>query len=44
MSTAAVIMMIVAILVVWGGLVVAIVNLNRSPSAVPDVDEVHRDL
>ena len=40
MSTAPVIMMIVAILVVWGGLVVAIVNLNRSPSAVPDVDEV----
>lgn len=44
MSTAAVMMMIVAILVVWGGLVVAIVNLNRSSAPLPDVDEVHRDL
>lgn len=48
MSTAAIIMMIVAILVVWGGLAVAIVLLGRSDAAgdVGDVSDrgVHRDL
>lgn len=35
MSTTAIVMMIVAMLIVWGGLALAIVNLNRS-SSTPD--------
>lgn len=31
MSIEAVVMMIVAILVIWGGLALAVVNLSRSP-------------
>lgn len=31
MSTTAIVMMIVAMLVIWGGLAVAMVNLSRSP-------------
>lgn len=42
MSASAVIMMIVSIVLVWGGLVVAIVHLKRSPAAVPG--EIDRDL
>jgi cell division protein FtsX len=42
-STSAVIMMIVAMLILWGGLAVAIVNLNRSAD-VPREEELHRDL
>ena len=42
MSTSAIVMMIVAMLVVWGGLALAIVNLTRSTQEEPD--EVHRDL
>lgn len=30
MSAAAIVMMIVAMLVIWGGLVVALINLNHS--------------
>ncbi|MDT0202374.1 methionine/alanine import family NSS transporter small subunit [Nocardioides sp. AE5] len=37
MSAAAVVMMIVAILVAWGGLALALVNLSRS--AVADEDD-----
>ncbi|WP_235735598.1 methionine/alanine import family NSS transporter small subunit [Nocardioides alcanivorans] len=33
MSTAGIVMMIVAIAVIWGGLVLALVNLNNSPEA-----------
>lgn len=33
MSVSAIIMMIVAIVTVWGGLVAAIVNLTRHPEA-----------
>ncbi len=42
MSTSAIVMMVVAILLVWGGLAAAIWSLRnrRTPSA----DEVHRDL
>ncbi len=42
MSADAVIMMIVAMLILWGGLVVAIIRLNRHDS--PSLDEVRRDL
>ena len=45
MSTAAILMMIIAILVVWGGLIVAIVLLGRSDAAGDVSDRgVHRDL
>lgn len=30
MSAAAIVMMIVAVLVIWGGLALAVANLNRS--------------
>ncbi|ANH40198.1 hypothetical protein I601_3799 [Nocardioides dokdonensis FR1436] len=43
MSTSAIVMMVVAMLVIWGGLALAIINLNRSP-ATPPASEVHRDL
>ncbi len=44
MSTSSIVMMLVAMAVIWGGLVVAIVNLNRSRSELPEPDEVRRDL
>ena len=43
MSASAVILMLVAMAVIWGGLVVAVVNLNRSRDT-PSADEVRRDL
>jgi len=43
MTMSAILLMIVAMLVIWGGLVVAILNLRRSPDTV-HADEVHRDL
>lgn len=39
MSTAAVVMMILAMVVIWGGLAAALVNLGRTSD-----DDVHRDL
>ncbi|GAA2089275.1 methionine/alanine import family NSS transporter small subunit [Aeromicrobium tamlense] len=42
MSADAIIMMIVAMVALWGGLVAAIVNLNRSGPG--RVEDVHRDL
>ncbi len=42
MTTSAIVMMIIAILVVWGGLALAIYNLSRTTAEEPD--EVHRDL
>lgn len=42
MTTSAIVMMIVAMLVVWGGLALAIINLTRTSREEPD--EVHRDL
>lgn len=42
MNTSAVVMLIVAILVIWGGLTLAIVNLLRYPGEEPG--EVRRDL
>ncbi|QBR92825.1 methionine/alanine import family NSS transporter small subunit [Nocardioides euryhalodurans] len=43
MNASAVVLMLVAMLVIWGGLAVAVVNLNRSKDT-PTADEVHRDL
>ncbi|NLJ54749.1 MAG: methionine/alanine import family NSS transporter small subunit [Intrasporangiaceae bacterium] len=42
MTTSAIIMMLIAILVVWGGLAVAIVLLARSDAAGDP--SIHRDL
>lgn len=42
MSTAAVVMMIIAILVVWGGLALAVLNISRTTQEEPT--EVQRDL
>ena len=42
MSFDAVILMIVAMAILWGGLVVAIIRLNRHEA--PAVEDVHRDL
>jgi len=46
MSTSAVVMMILAMLVLWGGLAVAIFRLNRGTDAEDsfDPDSLHRDL
>jgi len=43
MGTGAILMMLLAMAVIWGGLALAIVNLSRS-SDTPTVDELHRDL
>jgi hypothetical protein len=42
MTTGAVVMMVLAILIVWGGLVVAILNLRRGDDASEQLG--HRDL
>lgn len=42
MSTSAIIMMLIAMAVLWGGLVLAIWNINRFPGEEPE--EVQRDL
>ncbi|MEO7132262.1 MAG: methionine/alanine import family NSS transporter small subunit [Dermatophilaceae bacterium] len=44
MSTPAIIMMIVAMLVIWGGLLVAMLNLTRNDRAEFNVEDIHRDL
>lgn len=47
MSAAAIIMMLFAMLVLWGGLAVAIVSLSRSDRAIAETDasdQAHRDL
>lgn len=43
MSAAAITMMIVAILVIWGGLAVAVLNLRRTAD-LPEPEEIRRDL
>jgi hypothetical protein len=43
MDADAVVMMVVAMLVIWGGLALAIANLMRSPDT-PRTDELKRDL
>lgn len=42
MTTSAIVMMLIAILVVWGGLALAIRNINRTTREEPH--EVQRDL
>ncbi len=42
MSTSAIVMMVIAMLVLWGGLALAIRNSARTPREEPT--EVHRDL
>ena len=42
MTASAIVMMLMAMLVVWGGLALAIRNITRTPHEEPD--EVHRDL
>ncbi|UMG94144.1 methionine/alanine import family NSS transporter small subunit [Nocardioides sp. TF02-7] len=44
MSGAAIVMMVVAMLVIWGGLALAVVNLVRRSPKIPMSAEVHRDL
>lgn len=46
MSTGAIVMMVLAMLVLWGGLAGAIVNLTRRSDAedVYEGDNLHRDL
>jgi hypothetical protein len=41
MSTAAIVMMLIAMLILWGGLGLAIWNISRYPGEEP---EPHRDL
>ncbi len=43
MSGSAIVLMLVAMLVIWGGLALAIRNLTRSADT-PRTDEVRRDL
>jgi len=43
MSGTAIAMMLVAMLIIWGGLGLAVANLRRSPD-LPREDEVRRDL
>lgn len=38
MSTTAIVMMIVAIVLVWGGLILAIINIRRSPEEIDELD------
>lgn len=44
MSTGAILMMLLAIVIIWGGLALAILNLNRRSAEPPRADEVRRDL
>ena len=43
MSGDSIAMMVLAMLVIWGGLGVALLNLRRSPD-LPALAELHRDL
>jgi Putative methionine and alanine importer, small subunit len=43
MSVDAIVMMVLAMAVIWGGLVLAILSLRRSPD-LPTQEEIHRDL
>lgn len=39
MSTIAIVLMIVSILTIWGGLVLALINLNRHPDEPDDPED-----
>ena len=43
MTTSAIVMMVVAMLILWGGLALAVLRLRNSPD-LPTSDEIHRDL
>ena len=43
MSVEAIVMMVVAMIILWGGLVGALINLRRSDD-LPTSEDVHRDL
>jgi hypothetical protein len=43
MDAGAIVMMLLAMLVIWGGLAAAILNLSRSDDT-PTPEELHRDL
>ncbi|GGR44387.1 hypothetical protein J2S40_004120 [Nocardioides luteus] len=43
MSGSAIVMMLVAMLIIWGGLALAVVNLRRSPD-IPHTDEVSHEI
>ena len=44
MNTSAIVMMLVAMLVIWGGLALAMLNLSRRSVDTPYTSEVRRDL
>ena len=44
MSTAAIVMMVVAMVVIWGGLALAVVSLLRHGAVEGRVEDLHRDL
>jgi hypothetical protein len=44
MSTGAIIMMVIAILILWGGLVFALLHLRRADRHDAFEQEIHRDL
>lgn len=44
MSTEAIVMMVVAMTVIWGGLVLAIANLLRHGAVEARVEDIRRDL
>jgi hypothetical protein len=44
MSTQAIVMMVVAMAVIWGGLALAVVNLLRHGSVESRAEDVRRDL
>lgn len=44
MNTSAIVMMVIAMLVIWGGLALAMLNLSRRSAELPDRAEVRRDL
>ena len=43
MSTDAIVMMVIAMVILWGGLAVALINLSRSPD-LPAQEAQRRDL
>jgi len=43
MSTSAIVMMVVAMLVIWGGLAVAVASLVRHGAVEDRAENVHRD-
>ncbi len=44
MNASAIAMLIVAILIIWGGLALAMFNLMRRSNNLPGKSELHRDL